>query len=197
MCSRTAVQGSQTTNQATTTIRWHEITTQRHRFRCHSSHRCLVCCEMTRSRLTLVPQCTAVSLCSVRMCWVAIVSFYLTVRSALECWHDREVPQSALERLLCNGWKWETKKIDTPLCGFQSHATLTQRINQHASDECCRNVQREISPWVIIFGRKKSHERAMTVFTCWEIDQTTLLELILGCGMFLKVCLLFGGITTA
>lgn len=55
-------------------------------------------------------QCAAASLGSVRMCWVAIVSFYLTARSALECWHDWEVPQSALERLLCNDWKWDTKK---------------------------------------------------------------------------------------
>lgn len=62
------------------------------------------------------------------------------------------------DRLLCNNWKWEQKegkKTDTPSCGLRSHATLAQRINQHASDESGKNAQRQISPPVSIFGRKK------------------------------------------
>lgn len=52
---------------------------------------------------------------------------------------------------------------------------------------------RNIAASHYFWPQKKSHDRAMTVFTRRATDQTAWLELILGCGLYLKVCLLFGG----
>lgn len=47
-------------------------------------------------------------------------------------------------KILVQRLEMKDKKIDTPLCGLQSHATLAQRINQQAFEESGRDILREI-----------------------------------------------------
>lgn len=143
------------------------------------------CCSRNKHAATST---VAISVCFIGkwyvQSWKLVLAYCwksLLCEDVLSCYHfllsDSEVGSGMLAwqenaskwagKILVQRLEMKDKKIDTPLCGLQSHATLAQRIKQQAFEESGRGTLREIQRWVIIFGHKKvTEEWLQCIFYC-------------------------------